>query len=297
MMMAPIPNLPRVGLPNRSTMGLGTGPPRHHTLGATLDWSYSLISESERVVLRRLAVFAGPFSLQGAVAVVGEENKSTVQVIEILEQLVAKSLISARPKGSSTRYRLLDTTRGYAMERLTDSGEANGIARRHARYVQDVLERTMVESSDNDQASASQQRGELLGDARAALNWAYSESAGAELRVSLTGACSRLFVELNLLSEARLWASRALELLDDTNRGSRWELELQSALGHPICFASVHKSRYTSWSSTNCFAAAMGFVIVRIDSWVKANKVAVNSDLSHVISKRQSAHAPRAWFA
>ena len=216
--------------------GRRTAPPRHHTLRATLDWSYSLITESERVVLRRLAVFAGPFSLQGAVAVAGEENKSTVQVVEILEQLVAKSLLSARPRGSSTRYRLLDTTRAYAMEKLIGSGEANGIARRHVRYVQDVLERTMVESRGNDQASASQERDELLGDARAALNWAYSESAGAELRVSLAGACSRLFVELNLLGETRLWASRALEVLDDTNRGSRWELELQSALGHAFMF-------------------------------------------------------------
>ena len=103
--------------------GRRTAPPRHQTLGATLDWSYSLISDSERIVLRRLAVFAGPFSLEGAVAVAGEKDEQADRVVDALEQLVAKSLVSARPEGSSTRYRLLDTTRAYAMRKLADGGE------------------------------------------------------------------------------------------------------------------------------------------------------------------------------
>ena len=113
--------------------GRRTAPPRQQTLGATLDWSYGLISESERVVLRRLAIFAGPFTLQGAAAVAGEEDEPVDRIVDTLEQLVAKSLVSARPEGSSTRYRLLDTTRAYAMQKLADGGEATGIARRHAR--------------------------------------------------------------------------------------------------------------------------------------------------------------------
>jgi predicted ATPase/DNA-binding winged helix-turn-helix (wHTH) protein len=216
--------------------GRRTAPPRHQTLGATLDWSYSLISDGERSVLRCLAIFAGPFTLEGAVAVAGEENGSNDRVVSALEQLVAKSLVSVRPEGSSTRYRLLDSTRAYAMHKLAEHGEAKSVARRHAQYVQQALEKTMVESIGGDQTYRSHERGELLGDARAALTWAYSESEGAELRIPLAGVCTRLFVEFNLLNEGRLWASRALAALDDANRGGRWELELQSALGHAFMF-------------------------------------------------------------
>ena len=98
--------------------GRRTAPPRHQTLGATLDWSYGLIDESERTALRRLAIFAGPFTLQGALAVAGDERAPADQVVDALGQLVAKSLVSARPDGASTRYRLLDTTKAYAMQKL-----------------------------------------------------------------------------------------------------------------------------------------------------------------------------------
>ena len=90
-------------------------------------------------------MFAGPFSLEGAVAVAGEEDEQADRVVDALEQLVAKSLVSARPEGSSTRYRLLDTTRAYAMRKLADGGDAKPVARQHAQYIQHALEKTMVE--------------------------------------------------------------------------------------------------------------------------------------------------------
>jgi predicted ATPase/DNA-binding winged helix-turn-helix (wHTH) protein len=216
--------------------GRRTAPPRQQTLGATLDWSYGLIGEKERITLRRLAVFAGQFTLRGAAAVAGEEGEPADRIVESLEQLVSKSLVSARPDGNSTRYRLLDATRAYAMQKLADGGEAREIARRHVKYVQQALETTMAESSGVDQVTRSQERAALLADARAALAWAFANDGGAELRVPLAGACARLFVELNLLNEGRLWSTRALTVLDDTNRGSTWELELQSTLGHAFMF-------------------------------------------------------------
>src|SRR3954453_13532675 len=94
----------------------------------------------------------------------------------------------------------------------------------------------MAESSGVDQVTRSQKRAALLADARAALAWAFANDGGAELRVPLAGACPRLFVELNLLNEGRLWSTRALPVLDDTNRDSTWELELQSTLGHAFMF-------------------------------------------------------------
>ena len=89
-------------------------------------------------------------------------------------------------------------------------------------------------------------RAGLLADARAALEWSYANDHGADLRVPLAGSCARLFVELNLLNEARLWSQRALAMLDDTNRGSKWELELQSTLGHAFMFTERNSEQAES---------------------------------------------------
>ena len=227
--------------------GRRTAPPRHQTLGATLDWSYGLIDEGERTVLRRLAIFAGQFTLQGALAVAGDQHTPADQVVDALGQLVAKSLVSARPEGGSTRYRLLDTTRAYAVQKLVDCGEALGTARRHAGYVQQVLETAMAaEASGGGQAPRAQERASLLADARAALSWVYANDDGADLRVPLAAACARLFVELNLLNEGRLWCSRALAVLDDSSRGKAWELELQSTLGHAYMFTERNSEQAES---------------------------------------------------
>ncbi|MGY3477618.1 ATP-binding protein [Bradyrhizobium ottawaense] len=216
--------------------GRRTAPPRQQTLGATLDWSFGLIGENERIVFLRLAVFAGHFTLKGAIAVAAKEGTPEDRVIEALEQLVAKSLVSSQPDGASRRYRLLDATRAYAMQKLADGGEANTIARRHACYVQRTLEAGLTAQGGSGQVSRSQERAGLLADSRAALAWSYAHDDGADLRVPLAGSCTGLFVELNLLNEARIWSDRALAMLDDADRGGRWELELQSTLGHAFMF-------------------------------------------------------------
>ncbi|MBR0906495.1 winged helix-turn-helix domain-containing protein [Bradyrhizobium liaoningense] len=210
--------------------GRRTAPPRQQTLGATLDWSFGLIGEGERIVFQRLAIFAGHFTFQGAIAVAAEADMPEDRVVEALDQLVAKSLVSVRPDGSSRRYRLLDATRAYALQKLVDRGQVDVIARRHALFVHRALEAGMMKQA------GSGQRSDLLADARAALEWSYGNEDGAELRVPLAGSCTRLFVELNLLNEARIWSGRALLALDDANRGGPWELELQSALGHAFMF-------------------------------------------------------------
>ncbi|WP_262047211.1 ATP-binding protein [Bradyrhizobium sp. Bra78] len=215
--------------------GRRTAPPRQQTLSATLDWSFGLIGESERIVFQRLAVFAGNFTLKGAIAVAAGEAPEE-GVVHALEQLVAKSLVSALPDGASRRYRLLDATRAYAMQKLADGDQANEIARRHALYVQRALEAGMRDHGGTDHASLVQERVSLLADARAALQWSYANDDGAGLRVPLAAGCTRLFVELNLLSEARIWSDRALATLDNADRGGRWELELQSTLGHALMF-------------------------------------------------------------
>lgn len=228
--------------PQLEWRGRRTAPLRQQTLGATLDWSFGLIGQSERVVFQRLAVFAGSFTLKGAIAVATDDKMPEDRVAHALELLVAKSLVSSQPDGALRRYRLLDVTRAYAMQKLIDGGEANASARRHALFVQRTLEVGMSERGGG-QASRLQERAGLLADARAALEWSFANDEGADLRVPLAGSCARLFVELNLLNEARIWSDRALAVLDGASRGGRWELELQSTLGHAFMFTERNSAQ------------------------------------------------------
>jgi len=115
--------------------GRRTALPRHRTLQATLDWSYALLTDIERRVLRSIAMLCGAFTLESAQAVASGPGVSRAQVVTSLDQLVAKSLAFATRGGDgTTRYRLYATTRLYALARLEESGGAERVARRHARH-------------------------------------------------------------------------------------------------------------------------------------------------------------------
>jgi predicted ATPase len=116
------------------TGGRRTALPRHRTLQATLDWSYELLAEPERVILRRVAVFAGAFELAAAREVLASDEVTSSAVVDGLSSLVAKSLVTAEVAGATVRYRLLDTTRTYALEKLAESGGRETIALRNAEY-------------------------------------------------------------------------------------------------------------------------------------------------------------------
>jgi predicted ATPase/DNA-binding winged helix-turn-helix (wHTH) protein len=134
--------------------GRRTASPRHHTLEATLDWSHDHLSEAERVVLRRVAIFIGPFTLEAALAV-GEEGGIDQSGIEgAVENLVNKSLIVVWPSYRGMLYRLLDTTRSYALEKLGLSGEHHSIAARHANFSIQLLERSRGNLFDLERAEA-----------------------------------------------------------------------------------------------------------------------------------------------
>ena len=116
------------------TDGCRTALPRHQTLRATIDWSYELLSDSERAVLRRLGVFVGSFGLDAAVHVAALDEVPAADLTDAIGNLVAKSLIAMEMGDEATRYRLLETTRAYALEKLAESGETNPVARRHAEF-------------------------------------------------------------------------------------------------------------------------------------------------------------------
>ena len=104
-----------------------------------MDGSYDLLSDAERIVLRRIAPFVGHFTLEGARSVAGELGAGTGEIFDAIAGLVEKSLIATRIDEAQARYRLLDTTRAYALEKLEEHAEVDVVFRRHAEYVAGYL--------------------------------------------------------------------------------------------------------------------------------------------------------------
>ena len=111
--------------------------PRQQTLRALIDWSYDLLDMRERALFRRLGIFVNGFTLEAAVAVGSGEYLDELDVFDVLASLVDKSLVVAEPHDDALRYRLLESTRAYAVEKLADAGETKRVARRHLRYLRD----------------------------------------------------------------------------------------------------------------------------------------------------------------
>ena len=130
--------------------GSRSAPPRQKTLRATLDWSFGLLTEPERIVLRRLAVFIGHFTLDAAFEVVTTTALDRSVVFGAIDSLVAKSMVATQPIGAMMRYRLLDTTRAYALETLADDTERTELAVRHAAYFRRWLEQFGAAERVND---------------------------------------------------------------------------------------------------------------------------------------------------
>ncbi len=116
------------------TGGRRTALPRHQTLRATLDWSYGLLAEHERAVFNRLAIFAGGFTLEAASAVASDDVIDKTEVIELLTHLIARSLVVADTNAAGKRYRLLETTRAYALERLNESSDGDRARTQHLAF-------------------------------------------------------------------------------------------------------------------------------------------------------------------
>ncbi len=212
------------------TGGRRTALPRHQTLRATLDWSHGLLPDPERVLFRRLAIFAGSFSLGAACEVAASPELQASDVIDGISSLAAKSLVAAEVWGVA-RYRLLDTTRAYAFEKLSESGERKGIARCHAAYYRDLFERAEAEWEVRSTAEWIGEYGWRIDDLRAALDWAFSADGDATLGLALTAAAIPLWMQLSLLEECRGRLEKALAAVrPGANRDARREMKLHAAL-------------------------------------------------------------------
>ena len=213
------------------TRGRRTALPRQQTLRATIDWSYELLSASERRLLCRLAVFSAGFTLESA-AVVSESDDAPAVVAEGIASLVAKSLVSRDGSNSAGRWRLPETIRAYALEKLAESGELSTTARRHAEFFRDLIVPTatnpVLRISNDDVA----RYGREIDNVRAALHWSFSPIGDAAIGVALTAAFAPVWLHLALVVECRERAERALDILaPDFNLIAPLERRLHIALG------------------------------------------------------------------
>ena len=207
-----------------------TAVPRHRTLKATLDWSYDLLSDAERIVLRRIAPFVGHFTLEGTRYVAGELGVGAGEIFDAIAGLVEKSLIATRIDEKQAQYRLLDTTRAYALEKLEEHGEFDPISLRHAEYVTQQLEsqKEMLSALPRAERVAAYSR--QLSNVRSALEWSFGSHGNDEIATRLAVASTQPFMELSLLTEWQGWAEQAIARLEGRYRNSRHEMEVSASL-------------------------------------------------------------------
>ena len=209
--------------------------PRHQTLEAMLDWSFNLLSERDRRVLRRLSVFVGSFTHDDALDVAQDETCSEQDVACAIASLRDKSLLSVSIADGSTGHRLLHTTRAYVANKLSESEDARQVAYRHALRCREQLRCHAIDTPIAD-ATALSLSLRHLGDIRAALTWALSEAGDPAVGVEIAALTSAVFLGASLLRECQRWCELALAAMPQGYRGTRIELALQSALAMSAMF-------------------------------------------------------------
>ena len=213
--------------------GRRTALPRHKTLRATLDWSYGILSEHEQSILRRLAVFRGEFTMDSAQAVAVSEEIGSADVLDGVTSLISKSLISVALRDAITTYRLLETTRAYAREKLIESDESRRIARLHAEGCCAAMKEVETTSHIATLAERMTCYRRRIDDVRGALEWAYSPGGDAAIGATLTAICAPMFLRLSLLDEYRGRVEQALHYSATTRTADRFVTRnLNLALGH-----------------------------------------------------------------
>lgn len=220
--------------------GRRTAPPRQQTLRATLDWSYDSLDHDEKQLFAMIAVFPGTFSDQGA-ETVANKWLSGERFDRAFDGLLLKSLIAV--SSADGRYRLLDTTKGYAAEKLADSALAKEYRLSHAQYCRDELLRAEYDWRSLSTADWIRRFGSLINDLRAATVWTRSSDVDIDLSVELVAISNVIWVQLGAMSEQSVEIEAALELLPSTKHvGTDIEVQLRIARGSALYHTRGFKS-------------------------------------------------------
>jgi predicted ATPase/class 3 adenylate cyclase len=191
------------------TGGSRTALERHQTLRATIDWSFNLLPPAEQVLFRRLSVFVGGWTLEGAESVCSDESVQRDNVLNLLEQLINKSLVIAEEEQGESRYRVLETIRQYANEKLVESGASDGLRDRHLEFFLNLAETAEPYLIRSEQVEWLKRLDAEIENLRAALSWAMDKPS-ALYALRLAGALARFWDMRSYLLEGAKWLDRAL---------------------------------------------------------------------------------------
>ena len=181
--------------------GKRTALPRHQTLRATLDWSYALLNEPEAAMLRRLAIFAGYFTISSAMKVASGSGVDVAQIPDLVASLAMKSLLSTNLGAVDAQYRMLQTTRDFGLELLRAAGEFDMFAQRHAANCCDEIKDAETETNTLSESQWLQRYASRLDDVRTALDWSLEQRRNVELGATLAALAIPLWTRLSLLNE------------------------------------------------------------------------------------------------
>ena len=185
------------------TGGSRTAVRRQQTLRASVDWSHALLTETERILFRRLAVFLGGFDLQAAQAVCGDSGIERYQVLDQLTLLVDKSLVVADESSGRTRYRLLETVRQYALEKLGESGEADAVRSCHRDHYTAIAAMLEVPAPPDYQQRLDEAELEM-DNLRSALGWDL-ENRATQRALTLASSLQPVWLTRGRMLEGRAW--------------------------------------------------------------------------------------------
>jgi len=193
------------------TSGSRTALPRHQTLEAAMDWSYDLLNEPERILLRRLAVFSGGWTLEAAekVAEFGDETKG--EVLDLLSQLVDKSLVLVEEGEHAVRYGLLETVRQYGLNKLTEAGEFEDFRQRHMNYFVQLAEVADEGLRDARQIESIEVLENEHDNIRRALRWSIANNE-ADCAYRLVGSLGWFWFMRGYWKESWIWMTQSLDL-------------------------------------------------------------------------------------
>jgi predicted ATPase len=184
--------------------------PRHQTMRALIDWSHDLLSDDERMIFRRLSIFAGGFTLETAAAACSQGEMDEIEVLDLISSLVDKSLVQAEVLEDHVRYRFLESTRQYAREKLSDAGEEATMAHAHARALLALAEQlSEAWEITPDRVWYAQAEPELE-NFRAALSWAFGPRGDLQLGQRLVGLLRRAWYSFGA-AEGQRWLKTARE--------------------------------------------------------------------------------------
>jgi non-specific serine/threonine protein kinase len=191
---------------------------RQRTLRATVDWSYNLLSEPERQLLRRLSVFAGGWTMRAAEEVTSTDPSEREDLLESLSRLVDKSLVNVdRDAGESRRYRFLETVRQYARELLVQSGEAERLRDRHHAFFYELVQRAEPELTGPGQVTWLSRLHREHDNLRLALEWCLTSPERGEQSVEFASALCWFWIKRGYCREGRDWLERTLSVCHDSS--------------------------------------------------------------------------------